>query len=94
MAIKTKTPRVKSKANVIMILSMFLNQQSSKYFLRKTHPKLMWHLRFLDLYTENATWAVQLYALFSTSKRQFQKRVLFKIKRNALVILRIFSNKK
>jgi hypothetical protein len=54
-AIKTKTPEVKSKANVILILSMLLNQQSSKYFLRKMHSKLMWHLRFLNLYTENAT---------------------------------------
>jgi hypothetical protein len=44
--------------------------------------------------TENATWAFQLYALFFTSKRQFQKSVLSKIKRNALVILGIISKKK
>jgi hypothetical protein len=43
-----KTPKVKSKANVMLILSIFFNQKSSNYFLRKTYSNLTRHLQFLN----------------------------------------------
>jgi hypothetical protein len=38
MAISTKTPEVKLKANVLFILKIFFNQKLFKYFLRKNIP--------------------------------------------------------
>jgi hypothetical protein len=38
--------QVKLKANVILILSIFLDQKSSKYFPRKTFSNLTRHLQF------------------------------------------------
>jgi hypothetical protein len=49
----------------MLILSIYLNQKSSKYFLRKTHSKFRRHFRFLTFFTDNAKQTVQLYALFS-----------------------------
>jgi hypothetical protein len=39
-AISRKTPFKKSRAYIMLILSIFLNKKSYKYFLRKTHFKL------------------------------------------------------
>jgi hypothetical protein len=42
----TKMPEVKSNANVMLILRIFLDQKLFKYFLKKTHFNLTWHFNF------------------------------------------------
>jgi hypothetical protein len=37
------------KANIMLILSIFLNQKSSEYFPRKTYSNLTRNLKFLNL---------------------------------------------
>jgi hypothetical protein len=49
MAISKITHEVKSKANVMLILRIFLDQKSSKNFLRKTNLNLTQLLQFLNL---------------------------------------------
>jgi hypothetical protein len=47
-AIYRKTPFVKSKANAMLILRIFLYRNSWKYFSRKTFSKLKQNLKFLN----------------------------------------------
>jgi hypothetical protein len=49
MAISKITPGLKLKANVMVILRIFLDQKTSKSFLRKMHLNLTWCSQFLNV---------------------------------------------